>query len=69
MRIHPTIGAAHRHAPIRSRTARTVAEAFGPYARLDTPAGVDWDRVIGRACGVILCLALGALAASRWGVL
>lgn len=48
---------------IRSQTPRTIQQAFGPYARLETEsARADrLDRIIGRLCGAVALAAIAAL--------
>lgn len=65
LRTRVAIGSA---TPIRSRTPRTLNDAFGPYARLDHERSVSArvDRIIGRFCAVILVTAIAALIAGAW---
>lgn len=47
----------------RSQTPRTLQQAFGPYARMDThrDRAERLDRIIGRFCGAIVLAAIAAL--------
>ena len=63
LRTKVAIGSA---TPLKYRTARTLHDAFGPYARLhvERTGPVIRDRTIGVVCGLIV---IGALAFVAWG--
>lgn len=65
LRTRVAIGSA---APIRSRTPRTLNDAFGPHARLHVAESTSdrVDRIIGRFCAVVVCAAIAGLIVSHW---
>lgn len=56
------IGAAHSRGHARSRAPRSMAEAFGPHAKLTERAELNVDRIVGWACALAAAaVAIGLL--------
>jgi hypothetical protein len=59
----PIIGSARPRDGLR--TARTLNEACGPYAQLDTAQARRWDRIIGLALAAVLIFVMALLWAEH----